>query len=345
MAHPALTALDPPRQFFVEHDVLRIAALDWGGAPGARPVLLLHPNGFCAGFFDPLARRLAAGGAFHPVGVDLRGHGDTDKPEPPEPYRYPAMAGDVAAVADACGFDTVDVVGNSLGGGVAVHLDKLQPGRAGRLVLCEPIVLPIGPGQGPVSTAQPMAAAALRRKVVWPSREAMVHSYGSRPPMDRLAPEALAAYIEWGTHARPDGEAQRPDPGEHAGQRRVLGDAHGAVGLHGVVDDLQRHQRHRHLDPGDLGAGGLVAGGVHQPGGVEGVEPGLVDVDAGVGHPGLDHALLGQWLAERAAGVGPLAHELQRPFGGADRPHAVVDAARAEAGLGDGEAAAFLAEQ
>ncbi|HEY4409087.1 MAG TPA: hypothetical protein VGO87_04345, partial [Acidimicrobiia bacterium] len=95
--------------------------------------------------------------------------------------------------------------------GVAVHLDKLQPGRARRLMLCEPIVLPIGAGQT-ASTAQPMAAAALRRKVVWPSREAMVHSYGSRPPMDRLAPEALAAYIEWGTHDRPDGQVELACP-------------------------------------------------------------------------------------------------------------------------------------
>ena len=208
---PALSDPGRPRQFFVENDGLRIAALDWGGAPGARPLLLLHPNGFCAGFFDPIARRLAAGGAFHPVGVDLRGHGDTDKPEPPDPYVYPGMAGDVAAVADACGFDTVDVVGNSLGGGVAVHLDRLEPGRARRLMLCEPIVLPIAPGQT-ATTAQPMAAGALRRKVVWPSREAMVHSYGSRPPMDRLAPEALAAYVEWGTHDRPDGTVELACP-------------------------------------------------------------------------------------------------------------------------------------
>jgi len=212
MSDPQPAAEAGPRQFFVEHDGLRIAALDWGGAPGARPLLLLHPNGFCAGFFDPIARRLAAGGAFRPVGVDLRGHGDTDKPDPPGPYHYPGMAGDVAAVADACGFDTVDVVGNSLGGGVAVHLDRLQPGRARRLMLCEPIVLPIGPGLGPVSTAQPMAAAALRRKVVWPSREAMIQSYGSRPPMDRLAPEALAAYVEWGTHDRSDGQVELACP-------------------------------------------------------------------------------------------------------------------------------------
>src|SRR2546423_1534010 len=115
------------------------------------------------------------------------------------------MAGDVAAVPDACGFDPVDVVGNSRGGGVAVHLARLQPGRARRLMLCEPIVLPIGPGLGLVSTAQPLAAAALRRKVVWPSREAMIQSYGSRPPMARLAPAALAAYVGWGPPDPTDG--------------------------------------------------------------------------------------------------------------------------------------------
>jgi len=207
---PASTA-GPPRSFHVEHEALRIAALDWGGAAGARALLLLHPNGFCAGFFDPLARRLAAGGAFRPIGVDLRGHGGTDKPPPPDPYTYEAMAGDVGAVLDACGVDEVDVVGNSLGGGVAVHLDKLQPGRARRLLLCEPIVLRIT-GDSAIGTAHPMAAAALRRKVVWPSREAMIRSYGSRPPMDRLAPEALAAYIQWGTHDREDGQVELACP-------------------------------------------------------------------------------------------------------------------------------------
>ncbi|HAQ23705.1 MAG TPA: hypothetical protein DCR10_09150, partial [Acidimicrobiaceae bacterium] len=33
------------------------AWLDWGGE--GQPLVLLHPNGFCAGVYDPLARRLA----------------------------------------------------------------------------------------------------------------------------------------------------------------------------------------------------------------------------------------------------------------------------------------------
>ena len=46
------------------------------GAATASRSLLLHPNGFCAGFFDPLARRLRD--TFRPIGVDLRGHGGSD---------------------------------------------------------------------------------------------------------------------------------------------------------------------------------------------------------------------------------------------------------------------------
>jgi pimeloyl-ACP methyl ester carboxylesterase len=205
MAHPETAPVGAPRPFAVDHDGLRIAGLDWGGASGARPVVLLHPNGFCAGLYDPIARRLAVSGAYRPIGVDLRGHGGTDKPEPPGPYHYDGMAGDVVAVLDAFGFDEVHIVGGSLGGGVAIHVDRLQPGRARRLLLCEPIALPVGPDT-PIGAAHPMAAGALRRKVVWPSREAMIHSYGSRPPLDRLAPEALAAYVAWGTDARPDGQ-------------------------------------------------------------------------------------------------------------------------------------------
>jgi pimeloyl-ACP methyl ester carboxylesterase len=211
MAYPEAAPPGAPRPFAVEHDGLRIAGLDWGGAPGARPVVLLHPNGFCAGLYDPIARRLAAGGGFRPIGIDLRGHGGTDKPEPPGPYRYDGMAGDVIAVLDAYGFDDVDIVGGSLGGGVAIHVDRLAPGRARRLVLCEPVALAIGP-DAPVGAAHPMATAALRRKVVWASREAMIHSYGSRPPLDRLAPEALAAYVAWGADDRLDGQVELACP-------------------------------------------------------------------------------------------------------------------------------------
>jgi hypothetical protein len=78
---------------------------------------------------------------------------------------------------------------------------------------------------------------------------------------------------------------------------------------------------------------------------VIGEQPRLVDLDPAVGDPLADHTLLGDRLAERRALVSAAAHQLQRTLGGADRAHAVVDAARTQPRLGDREAAALLAEQ
>jgi pimeloyl-ACP methyl ester carboxylesterase len=235
MAYPQEAPPGAPRLLHVVHDGLRLAVLDWGGASGARPLVLLHPNGFCAGLFDPIARRLAAGGGFRPIGVDLRGHGGTDKPEPPDPYHYEGMAGDVIAVLDYLGFDDVDIVGGSLGGGVAVHIDKTQPGRARRLLLCEPIALPNTP-DSPMGDAHPMVAGALRRKVVWPSREAMIHSYGTRPPLDRLDPEALVAYVAWGTIDRPDGQVELACP--PSVEAAIFGGRPARQGVHAAFEHL-----------------------------------------------------------------------------------------------------------
>src|SRR2546423_15063394 len=113
MADPEAAPTGAPRPFAVDHDGLRIAGLDWGGAAGSRPVVLLHPNGFCAGLFDPIARRLAAGGAFHPIGIDLRGHGGPHTPDPPQPYHYAGKAADVPAALHPPGFDDADLAAGS----------------------------------------------------------------------------------------------------------------------------------------------------------------------------------------------------------------------------------------
>ena len=75
-AQPIGQTVGGPTGGCVERDGLRIAYLDWGDPSSdvaVDPLIVLHPNGFCAGVFDPLARRL--GDRFRVVGVDLRGHG------------------------------------------------------------------------------------------------------------------------------------------------------------------------------------------------------------------------------------------------------------------------------
>jgi pimeloyl-ACP methyl ester carboxylesterase len=198
-----------PRSVVVENDGLRVAALDWGGDGPA--LLFLHPNGFCAGLFHPLASRVRD--HFRPIGVDLRAHGGTDEPPTVDGYAYEHMAADVLAVLDTLGVESVVAIGESLGGGVAVVVDRKRPGSVRRLLLCEAVAFSLDTprvpvGAGPGDGGNYMAAIARKRRAVWPDRETMIRSYGGRPPLDELAPEALEAYVRWGTVDRSDGQVQ-----------------------------------------------------------------------------------------------------------------------------------------
>lgn len=186
---------------------MRIEGIDWGG--DGPTLLFVHPTGFPAGLFDPMARQLRD--SFRVIGVDLRGHGASEKPPADSGlYSYELMADDVVAFLDRLGIDSVIAVGQSLGGGVSTLVDRAQPGRITRLVLAEGIAHP--PVQRAEGADNHMAAIARKRRAVWPSRAAMVDSYGSRPPLNELAPEALRAYIEWGTVERDDGQVELACP-------------------------------------------------------------------------------------------------------------------------------------
>src|SRR6267154_1627196 len=141
------------------------------------------------------------------------------------------------------------------------------------------------------------------------------------------------------------GEPQRPGRGPQVGERGVLADPGRTVRLDRLVDHPLGHRRSGDLDRLDLGVGALVPHRVHQPRGLEDKQPGLLDPDPRLGDPVLDHALLGERPPERGPARDPLAQQFERPLGSTDHPHAVVDPARAEPGLGDGEPAALLVGQ
>lgn len=204
------SGLEVPQRWSVEHDGFTIGALDWGG--DGPPLVLLHPNGFCAGVFDPLARELTAD--HRVVGVDVRGHGTSDAPTRYEDCGFVAAAGDVVAMLDHLGLDEVVILGESLGGGTGILVDLLQPGRVRKLLLCEAIAMPAFDGLPGRSAENPMAAMARKRRPVWADRETVRESYGSRPPMNVLEPAALAGYVEWGFRDRPDGQVELSCPPE-----------------------------------------------------------------------------------------------------------------------------------
>ena len=100
-------------------------------APGERPVLLVH--GFASdgrrNWIDTGWPRALDGRGV--VTVDLRGHGQSDKPE--TGYTPGNLADDVAAVLDALDLSTVDAITYSMGGLVGWELARR--GRVRKLVL------------------------------------------------------------------------------------------------------------------------------------------------------------------------------------------------------------------
>jgi pimeloyl-ACP methyl ester carboxylesterase len=188
-----------PTPFELSVEGRHVAGLDWGG--DGTPLLFLHANGFCAGMYDPIARRLA-GPEYHPVGIDLRGHGRTDPPRAPGEFAFRSVATELHGALEQLGIGQAFVVGASFGGGVAVWLNALAPGLVLHAILAEAIAFD---QQSLSNAANPMAEQTRRRRVNWPSREEMAASYGSRPPLDALEDAALRAYLRYGTIDQPDG--------------------------------------------------------------------------------------------------------------------------------------------
>lgn len=100
---------------------VRIAYDDLGTGP---PILLLH--GFASdretnwrrpGWYEALTdagRRVIA--------LDVRGHGDSEKPHDPSAYGHAVMAEDVVRLLDHRSIEAADVMGYSMGGAVTIQL-------------------------------------------------------------------------------------------------------------------------------------------------------------------------------------------------------------------------------
>ncbi len=98
-----------------------------------RPLILLH-GGLMSG--EAMAGLVAELAATHTVVLpDLQGHGRTpDAPWRPMDVRL--MAGDIVGLIDLLGLDRPDIVGYSLGGGVAMQVAFQHPEKIRRLVTC-----------------------------------------------------------------------------------------------------------------------------------------------------------------------------------------------------------------
>ncbi|MEU7046271.1 alpha/beta hydrolase [Streptomyces varsoviensis] len=116
---------------------IRLAYEQAGALADGPPMLFVHGASCDRSHFEPQFSFFAGA---HPVAsLDLRGHGESDCPDPaiPGAYEVETFADDVLAVADAAGFDRPIVVGHSLGGLVALAC-ATRPDTVRAAVLVDP---------------------------------------------------------------------------------------------------------------------------------------------------------------------------------------------------------------
>lgn len=119
--HPAQTGYAPVNGLNMYYEI--------HGA--GEPLILLHGGLGMTGMFGPLLSQLAQ--TRQVIAADLQGHGRTADID--RPLRLEHMADDVAALIKHLGFEQVDLMGYSMGGGTALRTAIQHPELVRKLVL------------------------------------------------------------------------------------------------------------------------------------------------------------------------------------------------------------------
>jgi len=117
----------------IVHEGIKLGYEDRGA--GKPAFVFVHGWTCNRSFFAPQAEYFSR--RHRVVSVDLRGHGESDKPE----GRYPiaAYADDVAYVIEQLGLGKVLAVGHSMGGITVLQLAAAHPDRVAGIVMIEPV--------------------------------------------------------------------------------------------------------------------------------------------------------------------------------------------------------------
>ena len=113
---------------------LSLSWLDWGEPQSARTVLCVHGLTRNAHDFDVLAQALADRGC-RVIAVDVAGRGGSGWLEDPSQYQVPVYARHLRRFLDVLGLASVDWVGTSMGGLIALEVASGDASPIRRLVL------------------------------------------------------------------------------------------------------------------------------------------------------------------------------------------------------------------
>jgi len=181
--------------------------LEFGNLADPVDLVFLHANGFNALTYRAILEPLSADG--HILALDMRGHGRSTLETRTEGRRsWLDLHDDLLAFLEALDLTDVVLAGHSMGGAVSIFAAADVPRRIRRLVLMDPVMPPAGHRFNTPNTPLRLVAGALKRRAVFPNREAAVETYRGRSTFKGWSAEMLVDYVSDGFLDLPTGEVK-----------------------------------------------------------------------------------------------------------------------------------------
>lgn len=142
---------------FVDLGSFRMAYREWGDPTATQALVLIHGITGSSLSWVRVAPVLAK--RYRVIAVDLKGHGDSDRPD--AGYGFSDQAHELASLCGALGLQQVSLVGHSWGGAVATHVATSTEVVVERLVLEDPALGLHGKSRQELSKVRESCAASV----------------------------------------------------------------------------------------------------------------------------------------------------------------------------------------
>ncbi|SFS17349.1 Pimeloyl-ACP methyl ester carboxylesterase [Dyella sp. OK004] len=200
--------MSAPIERSIELPQLTLRAQVWG-ADDAPPLLALHGWLDNAGSYARLAPLLA--NRWRVIALELPGHGHSDHLPPGTHYHFVDYVRAALAAADALGLQRFDLLGHSLGAGIAAMLAAAAPERIAKLLLIEGLG-PLGDdGSHTLQRFRDGIAAPVNNKGLRVFRD-VEQAIAARAIAGGLRAELARPIVERGLLEVADGWCWRSDP-------------------------------------------------------------------------------------------------------------------------------------
>ena len=237
-----------PHLVSIDANGVRLAAWEWPGE--GVPLVFVHATSFHGRLWDAVIRQLAGRRA---IALEMRGHGRSEKIEPPYDWRW--FGRDVAAATEQLALRGAIGIGHSMGGYAIATAAAIRPEAFAELLLVDPTIFPPATYS---AAAQPEVSFILRRRNHWKSAHEMFERFHNRQPFAAWQPEVLRDYCEFGVLKNNDGYVLAcPPPVEasiYATSKTAEANPYAAVTSIAVPVTVMRAARVRTGDGLDLAA-------------------------------------------------------------------------------------------